>query len=210
MKLRVHIITSLYIITIVLHCTSSSKMQDHAQCTKSCGRAILTEQQAQTIFRFKPSPFSKARDRACILAKMFGISVKTVRDIWVGRTWYRATYHLDPSIPPASHRLVKRAGRPKGSKDRKPRTKKYLSCPNYSEPNQVNKEETETEEDCNTDEPNPTYKFGTEMSISVSSGFKSSSPEPVPIDIWLFDSKNKPALFEDPFRDDWPFWPTEN
>ena len=88
------------------------------------GRAILTNEQAQAIFRNKPTPNSKERDKAGALARMFGVSVKTVRDIWIGRTWYRATYHLDESKPPAIERLVKKAGRPKGVKDSKPRIKK--------------------------------------------------------------------------------------
>ena len=71
---------------------------------KGNGRAILTDEQAQEIFRRKPSPHSKGRERAAALARMYGVSIKTVRDIWVGRTWYRATYHLDASKPPAIER----------------------------------------------------------------------------------------------------------
>ena len=89
------------------------------------GRAILTDDQAREIFRHKPSPDSKERDRAGILARTYGISVKTVRDIWVGRTWYRATVHLDPSKPVSVERLQKRPGRPRGAKDSRPRTRKW-------------------------------------------------------------------------------------
>ncbi len=30
---------------------------------------------------------------------MFGVSEKTIRDIWVGRTWKAETQHLDPLLP---------------------------------------------------------------------------------------------------------------
>ena len=92
---------------------------------KRHGRAILTDEQARDIFRHKPSPNSKERDRAGILARTYGVSVKTVRDIWVGRTWYRATVHLDPSKPVSAERLQRRPGRPRGAKDSRPRTRKW-------------------------------------------------------------------------------------
>mmetsp|Transcript_28123 Transcript_28123/g.74242 ORF Transcript_28123/g.74242 Transcript_28123/m.74242 type:complete len:283 (+) Transcript_28123:116-964(+) len=92
---------------------------------KRQGRAILTDDQARIIFKYKPSPFAKDRGRAGALARAFGVSVKTIRDIWIGRTWYRATFDLDPGkqdeVP---NRLHKKPGRPRGAKDSKPRTKK--------------------------------------------------------------------------------------
>ena len=91
---------------------------------KRHGRAILTDEQARAIFQVKPSPFARDRDRAGALARAYGVSVKTVRDIWVGRTWYRATFDLDPTAPISPERLHKKPGRPKGAKDSKPRVKK--------------------------------------------------------------------------------------
>ena len=93
------------------------------------GRAILTCEEARDIFQYKPAPNSKDRNRAGMLAQKYGVSVKTVRDIWVGRTWYRATFHLDNSQPVEEERLLKRAGRPLGAKDRKPRAKKEIQRP---------------------------------------------------------------------------------
>ena len=58
------------------------------------------------------------------MSKIYGVSVKTIRDIWIGRTWYRATCHLDHTQPVAPERLQKKAGRPKGVKDSKKRAKK--------------------------------------------------------------------------------------
>jgi hypothetical protein len=75
-------------------------------------RATLTEAQVLTIFRMKETAISTS-----CLAKHFGVHVKTVRDIWSGRTWSRETWHLDPE------RIVrpKNVGRPKGRKDSRPR-----------------------------------------------------------------------------------------
>jgi hypothetical protein len=94
-------------------------------CSKPNGRAILTDEQAQQIFRCKPAPEEKVRKRAAALSKIYGVSAKAIRDIWLGRSWYRATCHLDQSKPPTAERLQKKAGRPKGARDSKPRAKKY-------------------------------------------------------------------------------------
>lgn len=99
------------------------------------GRAILTEDQARIIFKYKPSPFAQDRGRAGALARTFGVSVKTIRDIWIGRTWYRATFDLDPcKQEEAPIRLHKKPGRPRGAKDSKPRTKKAAMCESISDP----------------------------------------------------------------------------
>ncbi len=101
---------------------------------KRHGRAILTDEQARSIYQHKPAPFAKAKVRAGALARKYGVSVKTVRDIWIGRTWYRATFDLDTSKPISPERLEKRCGRPKGAKDSKPRTRKpaHEDCPSPS------------------------------------------------------------------------------
>ena len=57
---------------------------------------------------------------AAKVAIEFGVSDKTVRDIWKGRTWTKETLHLDTA------RVVvqKNIGRPKGTRDSKPRMPK--------------------------------------------------------------------------------------
>ena len=76
-------------------------------------RARLAEIDVVNIFKIKDLI------QATKVAKCFGVSEKAIRDIWSGRTWVKATRHLDPSKvlnkqPPA---------RPKGSKDTTPRKK---------------------------------------------------------------------------------------
>ena len=176
---------------------------------KGNGRAILTDEQAQEIFRKKPSPHSKGRERAAALARMYGVSIKTVRDIWIGRTWYRATYHLDASKPPAIERLAKKLGRPKGIKDSKPRIKK-ISVDAGAEGNAINHLSTALHplpiRGC---EENQNDRSLCSASY-CSSGFLETAPTLPPQDdryfaAWLA-SPIQTDEFEDPFREDWAFW----
>jgi hypothetical protein len=103
--------------------TGSTQVVEQMESTRH-GRAVLSDDKAKEIYCWKPAPNTKERDRAGHLARVFGVSIKTIRDIWVGRTWYRATFQLDPNKPVETDRLSKRPGRPKGVKDSKPRTRK--------------------------------------------------------------------------------------
>lgn len=96
-----------------------------ASC-KSSGRSILTEEDAKAIFKRRPALASVERYTASIISRSYQVSIKTVRDIWIGRTWYRATFHLDPSKPVCKDRLNKKPGRPRGAKDAVPRTRKWF------------------------------------------------------------------------------------
>lgn len=95
-------------------------------------RCILTVSQVLDIFRLKKSKTAEFTSpsgvvSAKIVGQYFQVSSKTVRDIWMGRTWYRATHHLEPTRSDAQERLDKRPGRPKGAKDRKPRIRKIMT-----------------------------------------------------------------------------------
>ena len=80
-------------------------------------RAKLSEAQVLTIFHARTSALTAPN-----VAMVFGVSDKTVRDIWKGRTWSRETWHLDKS----RSLQIKELGRPKGSRDTKPRTKRVI------------------------------------------------------------------------------------
>lgn len=57
-------------------------------------RSILTKDQAIEIFGWKfTAGFASGRVSAPLVAKRYGVTAKAVRDIWVGRTWYRETHH---------------------------------------------------------------------------------------------------------------------
>ena len=75
------------------------------------GRAKLTAAMAISIFKLKRSPVFKPK----AIASRYGVSEKSIRDIWNGRTWAKETKHLDP-LRVANTR--KKLGRPHGSKDR--------------------------------------------------------------------------------------------
>ena len=83
----------------------------------------ISPKKVHDIFRLKmqrPSS-AKCKSSANSVAKIFGVSPKTVRDIWKGRTWYRTTHQLEPNRAEESERLTKHSGRPRGVKDSKPR-----------------------------------------------------------------------------------------
>ena len=87
-------------------------------------RAILTSEKAVEIFsRSLTSTVSSSAERphATSVAREYGVSEKTVRDIWTGRTWSNETRHLDPHRPP---REAKPTGRPRGRQDSTPRKRK--------------------------------------------------------------------------------------
>jgi len=79
-------------------------------------RAVLTRDQAVAIFLLRPTgtKWPHGRRASLPIAQAFGVSEKTVRDIWSARTWYSETRHLDLSRPARAER---KPGRPKGRKD---------------------------------------------------------------------------------------------
>ena len=54
---------------------------------------FLDEQTAKDIFALRPETLLGAAQPIAV-GKRFGVSEKTVRDIWVGRTWRRVTRTL--------------------------------------------------------------------------------------------------------------------
>ena len=69
-------------------------------CT-SFTRTMLTAHQAHEIYQMKPEPFKSStfpsgQSPSRVLAELYGMSPKAIRDIWNKRTWIHATLH--PSI----------------------------------------------------------------------------------------------------------------
>jgi hypothetical protein len=77
-------------------------------------RSLLEANQVIEIFR---SRLEKSRMPANHVARSYGVSEKTIRDIWHGRTWKHITWRMDGS----ETWIPKKSGRPAGSKDRVPR-----------------------------------------------------------------------------------------
>ena len=82
--------------------------------TRRC-RTKLTGDDVIKIFELK-----QRSGQANKVASVFGVSEKAIRDIWTARTWAKETWHLEPSRA----LVIKQAGRPRGSKDSKPRKMK--------------------------------------------------------------------------------------
>ena len=90
-------------------------------------RAILTEQQAVDIFKWQSAEeIPTMVSSSSFIAKKFGINERTVRDIWKRRTWAHATWRLGERAD-TKPMVKKRTGRPKGSKDSRPRQRKLNS-----------------------------------------------------------------------------------
>jgi len=118
-------------------------------------RALLTEQQAVAIYSRRLNAAADGGRSSRVLAWQYGVSPKTIRDIWSRRTWARSTAHLtaaaeltpeplcdrgggalvgcaapahdDPPLHPAGDCITRPPGRPKGSKDKRPRKRKELA-----------------------------------------------------------------------------------
>jgi len=103
-----------------LHDCTRRMASAHHPANVARPRAILNEAQAIQIFQIKvaANTFMHPRPSSVKIAELFGISEKAVRDIWNGRTWGSVTCHMDPSRPV---QVRKDVGRPKGSKDSRPR-----------------------------------------------------------------------------------------
>jgi hypothetical protein len=75
-------------------------------------RTRITHEEVVEIFLYKQSEKSPT-----VVSRLCGVSEKTVRDIWSGRTWSKETKHLDPSRAVCRNKL----GRLTGNEDMKPR-----------------------------------------------------------------------------------------
>ena len=126
------------------------------------GRRVLTAQQAIKIFRLRDTPSMqsqhqppsyKRQSKSVALSRHYGVSPKTIRDIWNRRTWAFATLQVRAKhqskilvfgrcwaaiwfwflSQAGDHQYCERkAGRPKGSRDKKPRVRKSLPSPGHA------------------------------------------------------------------------------
>ena len=193
-------------------------------------RNVLTAIQAMDIFRLKAESAlglksdAIPRSNAKRVAKLYGISSKTVKDIWMGKTWYRATHFLDPNRADAIQRLGKRPGRPKGAKDRKPRRLSSKSGQRTSSKETVIASDTTLQP--KRPDQNHSGVFHTLCHPDRSSGAERLAGNDGIRDVFCasthlqlhraitndaFDSHLKATnqSFDDPFHNDWPFWPSD-
>ena len=149
-------------------------------------RAILSEAQAIEIFTLKfPKDIITHRlePSAGKVASGYGVSEKTVRDIWKGRTWRRSTLNLDPSQDAdAPKKRLKQAMRMDACRPEK--LQPYRICLNQM---CLWCSEAARRDQCRKPELNDTAKS---------------------IDFYLFTMSQHSEASEpaDPFHSDWPAW----
>ena len=161
----------------------------------------LTSDEVIKIFTMKPFDLGRSswKDEGkgvSFIANLFGVSSKTIRDIWSGRTWYRETYHLDPYRSDATERLLRRPGRPKGSKDRKQRVYKRRT---FQDP--VSRHDSKNSANRYAELFYLSFEACTGPSQFIVSDLY-TFPE-------LLEGEPNSSSFRDPFHDDWSFWPSE-
>ena len=154
-------------------------------------RTVLTLQQALQIFEIKLEQSNSSaqgtlrqRRTAAAVARSFGVSEKTVRDIWIGRTWVREMMHLDPARAAKAH-ILKLPGRPRRAKSEGNECYLVQHNPPCFLGNCFIRPTAETVK-CNA--------------IPVCEGNSYPSIEP-PDSIMA-----NPSNMEDPFHNDWPDW----
>eukprot|EP00960_Hanusia_phi_P050941 760511-Hanusia_phi.AAC.1 len=112
------------------------------------GRSGLDIEEAKVIFCAMPTGKRKVTRTSKLLGAKYGVSPKTIRDIWNKRTWVHATVGLWSKEEQLSHCKVlcdncatsvgtacmlagqcacrKKLGRPSGARDKKPRKRRGL------------------------------------------------------------------------------------
>ena len=78
--------------------SESQQMHGKQPKPRACPQVVLSMEQALDIFsqRHSQGDRQSLTAKSTALAATFGISAKTVRDIWCGRSWLDATFDLWP------------------------------------------------------------------------------------------------------------------
>ena len=73
-------------------------------------QVVLSKDEALEIFsqKYAVDHHKSQTARSAVLASAYGISAKTVRDIWCGRSWLEATYDLWEMVKNADTPIMQR------------------------------------------------------------------------------------------------------
>ena len=171
---------------------------------------MLSVPQVLDIFKLKTDKHARfTAPNGVLSAKLVGqyynVSTKTVRDIWNSRTWYRETHHLEPSRSDAKERLSKRPGRPKGSKDRKPRVRKMFSLSSRADCVDPGPQQPANKGTINDParQQNIVYDSCSAVSWTNPTSLRTHDSAPSWTVRPIVDAC---ANFGDPFHDDWKHW----
>ena len=190
-----------------------SKTQNIKEHGRHGSRNILCQEQVVSIFLLKSH--SEKSDAAKV-ARQYGVSDKTVRDIWTGRTWYRATIALEPSRTDADERLMRHIGRPKGSRDLKPRKRRdqfvkgldtaVASMPVWTSPAISPSPNIQTFFEGRSNSTVLAGQHCESKNLSDCCGISEHQNKVNHIPQSFFFEINTSSVQLDPFHDDWPYW----
>eukprot|EP00960_Hanusia_phi_P014338 422830-Hanusia_phi.AAC.1 len=106
---------------------TNTSMEGHAENMEiKDKRAVISEEIAIKIFaQRKPNSNFKTAE-SCMVANEYGVSSKSVRDVWDRRTWVKATMPLwtTAEVEEYEKRNKRPPGRPVGATDSKPRKRR--------------------------------------------------------------------------------------
>jgi hypothetical protein len=174
-------------------------------------RAILTENEAIKIYQVKlandvSTSIGSIRTSARSLATDYGVSEKTIRDVWSCRTWYMETLPLDTSRKQMTQPRL--PGRPKGAMDTKQRRhyNRQTVRPNLPlapDPAQ-GKDRPPALESARSARPALAghLRIGTTSPVDECDA-QSQNRGPNP------SGDGRQDHPDDPFHDDWPHWPSD-
>ena len=188
-------------------------------------RVILSEQKAIEIFQIKLDNDTRnvvERRSAASVARLYGVTEKAIRDIWSGRTWFRELMHLDPRRFKMAERF-RRPGRPRKSETQGMRATaetivlqkaRRQETPQFSQAAQtiVARGEKIRTEPKNANALLHHARFsqwnsssGTEHGAGGPKPAPRPPPPPPPPPLPQLPPPSSRA--DDPFHDNWPYWP---
>ena len=193
----------------VQHSDPEKNIQSTSQVAKP--RAVLSEDQAIAIFQLKVARNAKNRaPSATSVAKQYGVSEKTIRDIWNARTWTLETAAMDPARPfkpPAA------TGRPKGRRDRIPRKRRAARpCAQLASAGDSTLEETTHSPSSSDSDAQPTpidlpQRGGAVLEHLAPPAAPPTAAGPMASGLGQAGSAGRPPDHIDPYADDWVDWP---
>jgi hypothetical protein len=190
-----------------------TKTNESIQACKT--RTVLTEEQAVDIFKVKMINETLGKleiVRACDLATKYRVNEKTIRDIWKARTWSRETLHLDPARTTCPDKLP---GRPRGSTDKKQRTRQAVSRKRPLTRAEQDAGGLARTGECDLERRRPADVDSQTDSSGGESGSAGSAAGRRPIspaggrgrrEMCCAESLPASSSREDPFHDDWAHW----
>jgi hypothetical protein len=196
--------------------------RDDETSSKRRGRIVLNDDLAIEIYKHKDllcrrrtyssvfmAPEALLRGQSAVVSKIYGVSAKTIRDIWNHKTWVDATLHLwDPMTSIGQVAAQHPSGKPSSSIGTHAKliaevaisdTRPQVLIPNLFSPNR-----SMLVEPPNLLPARPATVLAWDSPRACSAAHQ---PSPLSNSISTADAlRLDPSSFNDPFRSDWPHW----